>query len=68
MPRLRKCPFCGKSAENTLTCLAYNELMGKWVLQHYCDNTMNVFITAGTEQEAIDKWYGVQHGKEHPAD
>lgn len=68
MPDLRKCPFCGKEVDGGYPFLHYNELMGKWFFDHWCDmenpTTLWVSCQGETEQEVIDKWNGVYEEQE----
>lgn len=73
MNRLRRCPFCKAEVEDEYPYLHYNEILDKWVLDHWCDknvSTDGVYITVygKTEQEVIDKWNGVWHEQEHSTD
>ena len=56
MERLRKCPFCGGKKGY----VEYNNLMDKWVLNHFCDKAhlknMSVFIVGDTEEEVLEAW------------
>ena len=53
----RKCPFCGGKHDYT----EYNEIMNKWVLNHYCHRPnniemMSVFIVGETEEDVLKAW------------
>lgn len=54
----RKCPFCG--AELSKYDTTYNDLMGKWVLMHFCDKphlrNMSVFIVGDTIEDVLEAW------------
>ena len=70
MARMRKCPFCEKEVAESYPHLMYNQQIGKWVFDHWCEgnerNEMPVVITVygKTEQEVIDRWNGVYEEQE----
>jgi hypothetical protein len=46
----------------------FNDLMGQWILHHYCDHPDGQFhvtidVYGLTEQDCVDKWNGVYEDK-----
>ena len=72
MGRLRNCPFCGKDVNDEYYDVHYNDKIDKWLFSHWCNDesaTDDVYLTVygNSEQDVIDKWNGVRHGEQHPA-
>jgi hypothetical protein len=73
MKKMRNCPYCGEDVGTDILGVHYNEQLGKWLFNHFCDHkggdiAVSVTVYGNTEQEVIDKWNGVQHEQEHPTE
>jgi hypothetical protein len=54
----RKCPFC--RCELVESDVRYNDIMNKWVLNHYCPKPnleiASIFFVGDTEEEVREAW------------
>ena len=55
--KLAVCPFC-KEEVSTWRDMNYNELMGKWVLMHWCNDKTDttIMMVGNTMEEVIERW------------